>query len=419
MTRRPRRSKAAKPPKQPPASVESRSTSPSPWREHRFPWTLLGAAAVVAIGWIAYSNDRPRELPAPAASANRADGGVRSEELITRVRLLPTPEELIPPRDCAATRPWVIPDRDRASTLSLLTLTLRDPALVAAMEPHLSCGTGPGCTIRPPIELIESLPAPARSRLYGVLNNIDTNPQAEDAFRRPVAAGPFSSIVGLPPEARPLMDRLTWQQGGVPTFSDFSVVCSRLPTDASRRAFVRAMLTRRTTDVSLRIDSPGAIDRIVAGFPDGAQRAVRAQLAAARAGGESTIALAALMPEWARLHVGTFPAASEAWTNCFWTALRFIDPAPSPPVSDGEVWGAMVEREFVRVREDYRFGDILVLRDGSGRRTHAATWLLAGYLYTKDGMGSLLPWRVASLDDLLNGFPTTATMEFWRRRPAS
>ena len=79
----------------------------------------------------------------------------------------------------------------------------------------------------------------------------------------------------------------------------------------------------------------------------------------------------------------------------------------------------MVEREFVRVREDYRFGDILVLRDASGRRTHAATWLLAGYLYTKDGMGSLMPWRVASLDDLLNGFPTTATMEFWRRRPAS
>jgi hypothetical protein len=380
---------------------------------------LLGAAAVVAIGWIAYRNDRPRVDPAPSASANRADGGVRSEELITHVRLLPTPEELIPPRDCAAPRPWLVPDRDRASTLSLLNLTIRDPAVVASLEPFISCGSGPGCTIRPPIDLIESLSAPARSRLYTVLSRVDTNPQGEDAFRRPIAAGPFSSIAGLPAEARPLIDRLTWQQGGVPTFSDVSVVCSRLPTPESRRAFVRAMLTRRTTDVSLNIEAPGAIDRIVAGFPDEAQPAIRAQLVAARGAGDSTIALTALMPEWARLHAGTFPAASEAWTNCFWTALRFIDPRPSPPVPDAEVWGAMVEREFVRVSEDYRFGDILVLRDSHGRRTHAATWLLAGYLYTKDGMGSLMPWRVASLDDLLIGFPTTATMEFWRRRPAS
>ena len=374
--------------------------------------------AVVAIGGAAYRSSRPPADPAPAASANRADGGVRSEEITARVRFLPTPEELIPPRDCAAPRPWIVPDRDRASTLSLLTLTVRDPAMVAAIEPFVSCGSGRGCTIRPPFDVIAALSPASRSRLYNVLGRVDANPQAEDAFRRPVVAGPFSAIPGLPEEVRPLMDRLTWQQAGVPTFSDVSVVCARLPTLESRRAFVRAMLTRRTSEVTLNIEAPGAIDRIVAGFPDEAKPAIRAQLAARRGGGESTVALTALMPEWARAHAGTFPAASEGWTNCFWTVLRFVDPQSSPPVPDAEIWGAMVEREFVRVREDYRFGDILVLRDEAGRRIHAATWLLAGYLFTKDGTGALQPWRVVSLDDLLIGFPATTSMEFWRRRPA-
>ncbi len=346
----------------------------------------------------------------------QVDGGVRSEDFVAQVRHIAPPDEVMPTVDCAQPRPWQLPDRDRASTLELLNSTVGDPALVAQFEANLSCSADRGCTIRPPLDAMEALPTAARSRLYTVLARVDTNPPADDAFHRPVAWGPFSATPGLPEEARRMIDRLTWNLAGVPTFSDLRLVCARLPTPEARRAFLRAMLTRRTADVSLRVDSQESIDRAVAAFPSRSRAAVRVQLSSARGAGMQTVPLVSLLPEWPRTHAGTFPRLDEAWTNCFWTALRFIDDQPSPPVTNDAVWGAMVEREFVRVREDLRVGDVLVLRDAAGRRVHAATWLLGGYLYTKDGLGSLWPWRIVSLDDLLIGFPTTANMEFWRRR---
>ena len=114
-------------------------------RERPFLWVVLGAVVVVAIGGAAYRSSHPQAETVSTATATRVDGGVRSEEITARMRFLPTPENLIPPRDCAAPRPWIVPDRDRASTLSLLTLTVRDPTMVAALEPFITCGAGRGC----------------------------------------------------------------------------------------------------------------------------------------------------------------------------------------------------------------------------------------------------------------------------------
>ena len=136
-------------------------------RERPFLWVVLGAVVVVAIGGAAYRSSHPQAETVSTATATRVDGGVRSEEITARVRFLPTPENLIPPRDCAAPRPWIVPDRDRASTLSLLNLTVRDPTIVAAIEPFITCGAGRGCTIGPPFDIIASLSPASRSRLYG------------------------------------------------------------------------------------------------------------------------------------------------------------------------------------------------------------------------------------------------------------
>lgn len=392
-------------------------SAPPPRPERRSPWVVVvGVVIVVAALVSAY---RMRHTPLVAASATAVpavDGGVHADDLVVQVRYLTPPDGLMPTRDCSTPRPWSLPDRDRASTLSLLQSTVGDAGLVSQLEQNLSCSPGRGCVIRPPLEVLDALTPGARSRLYEVLARVDTNPPADDAFRRPVAWGPFSAIPGLPAEARQMIDRLTWHHHGVATFSDVTLVCARLPTPDARRAFVRAMLTRRTADLALRVETTEAIERAVSAFPPASQAAVRARLGSARAAGEASVPLASLLPEWPRQHMGTFARLDEAWTNCFWTALRFIDERPSAPVTDDAVWGAMVEREFVRVRDDLRVGDVLVLRDASGRRVHAATWLLGGYLFSKDGLGSLWPWRVVSLDDLLIGFPTTANMEFWRRR---
>lgn len=371
---------------------------------------------MIAALWCSYHFRRASPAAASGVPAAQADGGVRPEDLVIQLRYISPPDGVMPARDCTAPRPWRVPDRDRQGTLALLNSSLGDPALVARFEAGLACSPDRGCVMNPPSDAVEALSPVARSRLYTVLARVDTNPAADDAFHRPVAWGPFSTIPGLPEPARQMIDRLTWHHGGVPTFSDVPIVCGRLPTPESRREFLRAMLTRRTADVSLRVETQESVDRAVAGFPERSQAAVRAQLASARGAGATMVPLVSLLPEWPRAHAGTFPRVDEAWTNCFWTAQRFLDDSAPAPVTDDAVWGAMVEREFVRVRDDLRVGDVLVLRDASGRRVHAATWLLGGFLYTKDGLGSLWPWRIVSLDDLLIGFPTTANMESWRRR---
>lgn len=383
-------------------------TPPEPSaREAYLVYVALAVVGLAVVSGLARGARREPLTSPRSLVATDASPGVRSEDLVVTSHLVALPDEILPSRDWAAPRRWRLPGytRERASTL------LADVPGAAA---RLDCDAS-GCVVMPPLQSVAAMAPAARSRLYTELALIEGNPQSDDTFYRSPQIGPFSAVPGIPDSVRPLMDSLTWHRSGVPAFSDLAVVCSSLGTREACRGFVRSMLSRPSASVGLRLGSDEAIERIVAGFVEAEKPAVRARLDAARAAGESTVALESLLPEWARTHLGTFPTAGQEWTNCFWTSLRFLDKAGGP-VGNGDEMDAVLRRSFVRVPTAARFGDVLVVRDTEGRPLHSATWLLGGYLYEKNGFGRLQAWRIVPLTEVMMDYPAAAAVDLWRPR---
>ena len=377
--------------------------------EYRFVFALLLIAGLAVAFGVARAQRRSTAMasPRPVSSVDPSPS-VRAEDLVVETRIVALPDEILPARDWAVPVRWRLPGYTRERALTLL-------ADVAGAAPRLDCDAS-GCSLLPPLESVAALSPPVRSRIYSVLALIDGNPQAGDTFYRSDPLGPFSAVPGIPPAVRPLMDSLTWHREGVPAFSDLAVVCGRLGTREACRGFMRAMLSRPSAAVSLRLRDPEVIERVVSSFVPSEQAAVRDRLTAARAAGEATLPLDALLPSWARSRLGTFPAADEAWTNCFWTVLRFVDRA-SGAVADGEALDAVLRRDFEQVPSAARFGDVLVVRDAEQRPLHSATWLLGGYLFEKNGFGRLQAWRIVPLSDVMMEYPTAGSVNLWRLRP--
>jgi hypothetical protein len=399
--RRVRRPSATRQKVSPPPRAAVRSV---PWR---YVLPLL-ALVVIAVG--AWTGREPvrRLMTRPPAILGPSSPRLTAADLEVTTARVWLPEAYVGIRDWTVPRRWVLTGytRERATDL------LRE--MPGAAE-RLQCD-GTGCSLRPDLDAVLALTPEARSRLYTVLADMRENPQADDAFHRLREDGPFSAIQDLPPGAGEALDAFTWTLYGIPSFSDIAAVCARLADRAACNTFVRTMLSRPSATVRIRLDSPGVVDRAVAEFVPERQPEVRAMLQAAIDRGDRSILLSEFMPRWARDRVRTFPTPDEDWTNCFWSALNFVDRAPGP-VGDHVELNALLGADFDRVTGPTRFGDVLVLTDARGFRVHAATVLVGGYLFTKNGLGHLQAWRVVSTAKVLADFPMTMHQDYWRARP--
>lgn len=355
---------------------------------------------------------RPGALPwaaRPAEVLPATSPRLRPSDLLVESHPVQLPEEYITIRDWSVPRRWVLTGYDRPRAVALL----RD---VAGASDSLQCDST-GCTLAPNVESLLALTPVARSRLYSVLAEMRENPQADDAFHRPASLGPFSMIPGLPPGAGQWVDAFTWDQNGTPSFSDISSVCTRLADHAACNAFVRTMLSRPSASLRILLDAPGVVERAVAEFAPERQAEVREALTTAAANRAATVPVVTFMPAWARERLDTFPTPAEDWTNCFWSALNFVNRAPGIIGSYADM-ESILGAEFERVTGPARFGDVLLLRNARSRPIHAATVLVGGYVFTKNGFGHLQAWRIVPTTDVTADFPQTAIVEYWRPRAA-
>jgi len=367
---------------------------------------LLLVAGVLFMGRARYGSataTAPIDEPTPVGATH----GLRPDDLTVQMHQVVIPDSILALRNWTITRPWRFPAATQPDALA----QLRDVPEAAA---HLRCDAD-GCRFWPTFDGLAAMSPVARTRLYAWLATTPDNPQADDTFYRAVELGPFSAVPAMPPEARPLVDALTWNRGGVPSFSDLGTVCARLGSPELCRSFVSALLSRRSASVSLRLTDAGSVERITAEFPPYQRAAVRARLTAARAVREATVPLASLLPAWAQQRLDTFPAVGEDWTNCYWSVLRFVDDA-SGPVASGSELDATLTRDFARIPAATQLGDVVVLRDATGDVIHAATRLLGGYTFTKNGHGRFQAWRVVPMTDLTTDYWQVASVESWRRR---
>lgn len=374
------------------------------------PWRLIKLLFAIGVIALVVRGSLSRSSPRAASPLAATSARLGPADLIVETHRVELPAAYVAVRDWSVPRRWVLRGYDRARATELL----RD---VNGAAEALQCDPD-GCVLRPTSEALLALSPESRARLYPVLAEMRENPQADDAFHRTAEEGPFSTVTDLPPGAGHWVDAFTWDVNGVHCFSDISSVCARLQDHAACNAFVRTMLSRRSATIHIRLRSPGVIERAVAEFVPERQAEVREALTAATARGEATFMLSQLMPAWALGRVRTFPTPDEDWTNCFWTALNFVNRAPGVVGNYAEM-EAVLGTDFDRVTGPTRFGDVMVFRTSRNRPIHAATVLVAGYVFTKNGFGHIQAWRIVPTTQVTADFPATTSIDYWRVRPAA
>lgn len=123
-----------------------------------------------------------------------------------------------------------------------------------------------------------------------------------------------------------------------------------------------------------------------------------------------SITIGAVLPDFARVRLNTFPRAwPEAETNredCFWRSMNFFNSQPDMRYLDPAYVRGALRNEYSLVTGEPTFGDVVILANAAGDALHAAVFLAEDYVYTKNGNNMLSPWVIMKLSELPLVFPS-------------
>jgi len=318
--------------------------------------------------------------------------------------LLPVPEGRLTDAECNwPDRPWQLPGYTPSSFHELLGASGLDERDAGALASKATCGTD-GCVVSPDLDLLARLRPASRATLYAAVGRFTTNVfQAYHNWRRSSLRS-WSAEPGLPDRVRSVLDQLTYTEGDRLLIADQLVLCSLLHDDADRLRALQAVMTRDTLSVRVRLD-PGADLDAVARYWEwgGPPRGVREALAGApRDGGVAHVAVADLLPPFARARLDAYPARDAPAYDCFWTAAHFFDAAePGGPLVYARDLEQILATSYVPVPfEERRLGDVILFRKANGTTAHAASYVAGDIVFTKNGNSHLVPWRLLHLADV-------------------
>jgi hypothetical protein len=289
---------------------------------------------------------------------------------------------------------------------------LREAGLTAAQLDTLQKAgwqtTPDGVAVEPGDELILQLSPTVRAKVYGLLIEFPENVlQLDPIWFRPGQVDERLKDSGLSPSSLALLKRLLYPQG--PTlllFADLQPALRKLPDDAERRRFVKAISRKKTLLARLPIDADSDMEAAINYWSVGGRRKdVAPLLNAARHEGECKLNIVCLLPHFVRDHLYTYPFSTSnpvAAQNSFWSAMNvFYDP-PEDRFSDMEYVGRALEADYYNIAEPSKLGDLIFLTTPSKRVVHAAAYVADDVVFTKNGDTHAQPWIFMHMADMID-----------------
>lgn len=360
-------------------------------------WMVLGTSAV---GW-AVMHRGPRDTP----DARLADGPWGRIE--RRTVVLEPPSRVLSPAQCdTSPTTWRMAGRTRAEAAQLLADAGIDPATRDALLAGPACDAG-GCTVLPDDATVLSLAPDRRAALYRVLGATPANPEQFQPLSLPSDERELWFGAGaLGDEAARLLGRLSWQEDGAVRVADLRVLCRALPLD-ERMRLVR-VLERQPGEILELVVAPGAdVDALAAWWERGRPaESVRPLISAlARQPGGGRVDVTQLLPRFARARIDRYPTRDERGQDCNFTALNFFAQEPDARFLDPEVTARAWASEFQEVPlAEAALGDAIVVRR-DGAQVHAAVYVAADEVFTKNGATTRAPWALMRLRNLRALYP--------------
>ena len=378
-------------------------------------------AALLLVPWLAvaaiyFSRTASAELPGDAPSAAvppaAAPGALTSGPW---GRLRATPIVVSPPLEYVAadwTREsgpdtWYFP----STTPDLMETFFRSVGLAsnqvatlkssAKAEPRIN-----GLVVTPDPAVVRSLTPEVRARLYSQLAKARLNFDQANSFRffgTSVDAWLGGALISR--ETRQLVEPLIYQDGGFLNFADTEIVQAQISDPKERQRLAKALLRQPTLLVELSIESPAEVDGLAEYWGRGGRRLDMRPLLESVAGGspQHSIDIVHLLPTFARQHLYRYPKLSTGdldkplLANCLWSSLNFFNHEADERFLDVNYALDALRTKYYIVESNPQLGDIIGFVDDEGDLFHAAVYIAADLVFTKNGTSPMAPWTIVPL----------------------
>jgi hypothetical protein len=264
-----------------------------------------------------------------------------------------------------------------------------------------------GLIVAPDPEIVRRMSPDVRSRLYVQLAKSQLNFDQANSFRF-LGSTPQEWLAGslISSETRQLVESLIYRDGDFLNFADAEIVRSAIPDPKELQRLAKLLARSSTLLVRLSVDDPSEVEALAAYWGLGGRRIDLRPLLESIAGSgmDHSIDFVHLLPTFARQHLYRFPKLTTAdfnrpvIANCLWTSLNFFNTTPDDRFLDVKVALEALRRDYYVVEHGYQLGDIIGFVDDEGDLFHAAVYIAADLVYTKNGTSPLAPWTIASLD---------------------
>lgn len=280
--------------------------------------------------------------------------------------------------------------------------------------------------VRPPAAVVMDLGGQARRKIYQALALCGGNPLHETplTFRKGSDADWFRAA-GLSKATIDIAKRLIYPRGNAWCLSDWPLVLQQMESQEERRRFLEVTGRQPTVLLRLKLGQRSNVDKLVDYWGRGGRnKDIRPLIQSlTQISGGVALDVVHLLPRFARSRIYNYPYPVEknsksVTPNCFWSAMNCFNDRPEDELVEPSQMRARLERDFFGIEEPSRLGDVILLSRSDGTLVHAAVFIAADVVWTKNGACHTQPWILSRMEDLAASYPsdTPLVMRAYRRK---
>lgn len=284
--------------------------------------------------------------------------------------------------------------------------------------------TESGMVIVPEPQTVLELPPEVRERLYRQLASSPVNDWHCNPYM--FVAGSFEdwfSETGLPPELVNLARTLCYPRGEAACISDMPLLWAAARSEADRKRLVKTLSREGTVIIRLLVKPQSDVEALAAYWGRGGRRKDVHHLLESlqRIPGGAAIDIAHLLPVFPRARIYTYPvpklAPAAPKEDCFWTTLNFFNDRADDRFLVEAEWRRAIEADYYVIQSELKLGDVVLVINGQGQISHAATFIADDIVFTKNGAGYAEPWILMPLRQMVNYYSFAAGTQVAFLRP--
>jgi hypothetical protein len=389
---------------------------------------LLGAivfsvALVLTASMVTYAVEKGGKRPQPQetlqSQSDQSDVVPPKEvppwgELVVRDIKIEPPDEYLAFELQHITPPsWIFDGltTDRVRQL-MVSCGLTDKQADSALAPGKVSVSKSSVTVTPDDDLVISLSAQTRARLYHELARYPENEHMRFPFC--YSGNEFDEAFStnkMSPAITASVRRLLYPRGDLQCFSDYELILRQINDRDEQMRLLRILSSEAAVMAGIRIRPDTDINKLLgywAGYGGIRIKDIQPLLESIKGVPDGRIGLVYLLPQFARQRLYTFPMPSQPGDptmDCHWSTMNFFNEVPDDHFTDPAYTVKYLQSNYYQIAKPTQYGDIILFLDGeTSNAIHSAVYLADDIVFTKNGNNMAQPWMLMHMKDLVTKY---------------